>query len=90
MVMRNGLFVQTLSESTVISVPTCFRHSLGLLHTSLKDLLGRDEEDAVAGLGSVHQTQLVHQEVGAAVHVLPADLTQQRHALLNVIVTQQQ
>lgn len=67
--------VRTRVRFTRTNTPTCFRHSLSLLHTSLQDFLGRDEEDAVTGLAPVHHAQLIHQEVGAAVHVLPADLT---------------
>lgn len=58
---------------------TCFRHSLSFLHTSLKNFFGRDKKDAIAGLSPVHHTQLLHQEVGASVHVLPTDLTEQPH-----------
>lgn len=56
---------------------TCFRHPLSLLCTSLEDFLGRNEEDAVTGLRPVHHAQLLHQEVGAPVHVLAPHLQSQ-------------
>jgi hypothetical protein len=53
---------------------TSFRHALGFLDPGIEHLLGRYKEDAVPSLGSVHHTQLVHQEASAALHVLPPHL----------------
>lgn len=53
------------------SIVTSFGHALGLLDPGVEHLLGRHKEDAVSSLASIHHAQLVHQEAGTALHVLP-------------------
>lgn len=56
---------------------TSFWHALGFLDPGTEHFLGRHEEDPVPGLSSIHHAQLVHQEAGAALHVLPPHLARQ-------------
>lgn len=53
---------------------TSFGHALGLLDPGVKCLLGRHKEDAVSSLASIHHIQLIHQEAGTTLHVLPPHL----------------
>lgn len=64
-----------ITSSLVACSPTCLRHALRSLHAGIENLFGGDEEDAVRRLIAIHNLQLLHQEVHAAVHVLLPHLT---------------
>lgn len=53
---------------------TRFRHALRSLHPTVEHLFGGDKEDVVRGPIALHHLQFLHQEVHAAVRVLPPHL----------------
>lgn len=51
-----------------------FGHALGLLDPGVERFLGRHKENAVSSLAWIHHAQLIHQEAGAVLYVLPLHL----------------
>lgn len=74
-----------------VSFLTSFWHPLSSLNPGIQHFFCRHKENSISCLGSIHHTQLIHQETGTALHVLPAhlrDKPDKAHMQLNLLYAQ--